>query len=59
MKNIKLSEDEIKVIKFLVEKEKKSFEKDEKTIISDIDPSFLEGEVRNQEFLKNLLDKLK
>lgn len=59
MKDVKLSQDEIEVLKSLVEKEKKSFEKDEKTIISDIDPSFLEGEIRNEEFLKNLLEKLK
>lgn len=52
------TEDEKKLLKMLVKKEKEEFDKEGKTIIVDDNPGFEALEEKYDEFLENLLNKL-
>lgn len=55
---MQLSEEEKKVVKSLIEKELKKFEKEEEQTIRDSTPKFFAAEIKYDEFLKKLLKKL-
>jgi hypothetical protein len=46
-------------LKKVVEKELEKFQKEEKTILTEMSPSFMKGEAGYEEFLKSLIEKLK
>jgi len=56
---MELSQDEKKLLSFLVDKELKDFIKEKKTILDNMSLSFVKSEALNEEFLKELLKKLK
>ena len=57
MKSVKLTDDEFMFLKKIVEDTLAKFQKEESTVLDNITPSFMEGEVKYEEFLKNLLMK--
>ena len=56
---VELTKDELTFLKKVVEEKKKNFEREAKTILSDITLPFLESEERYEMFLESLLKKLK
>ena len=56
---MELSQDEKKLLAFLVEKELEEFTKEGKTVMDNMSLSFVKSEAMSEEFLKELLKKLK
>ena len=54
-----LTEDEKKYLKKLVEKDLEKFKDEGETIITNVSPGFLKGEKEYEDFLKELIEKLK
>ncbi|MFH2028718.1 MAG: hypothetical protein ABIJ08_06260 [Nanoarchaeota archaeon] len=52
-----LTKDEKETIRFLIEKQLKEVENEE--VLRDVSPKFLAADVKYDEFLKNLLKKIK
>jgi len=54
-----LTDDEVKLLNFLVKKELDAFLKEKKTVLNDMSMGFMKSESMNEEFLVRLLKKLK
>ena len=53
------TEDEKKLIHFLVSKELELFLAEKKTVTDNMSVDFIKGETLNEQFLRNLIEKLK
>ncbi len=53
------TDDEKQYLKKLVEKDLEKFTAEEETIITNISPGFLKGEKKYEDFLRELIEKLK
>ena len=54
-----LTDEEKQYLKKLVENDLKRFKAEEETIITNVSPGFLKGEKKYEDFLKELIEKLK
>ncbi len=54
-----ITENEKKYLKLLVERDLKNLKKAESTIIQEISPAFLKGESEYEDFINNIIKKLK
>lgn len=59
MKEVKLTEDEIELLRFLVKEKLKDFEEERDTILDNMSPGFMKSEEMNEDFMEKLKEKLK